>query len=104
MGGPKPRTVLKAHDFRTQMWGHSARLSVTNDGGKTGKMNGFGSGIAPGDYLILPNDQSFASYRVDTIKYTSDPPDMWFATVTHDPGVFGVTVDSNEIIRMPKEK
>lgn len=99
-GGPKPRAEPKAHDYRRGGWGHTANISEVQNEGHNVKMNGFGTGICPGDYIIKANGTAVASYRVDEIRYSRDPPDQWFAKCTFDPGKFGVLADTNEIVRL----
>jgi hypothetical protein len=48
-------------------------------------MMGWGNGIRPGDYLIIANKDNTTRYKVDTIKYYSDPPDMWAAKLSFAP-------------------
>lgn len=100
-GGPKPGAEPKAHDYRRGGWGHAANISEARDGGKKVKMHGFGTGIRPGDFIIKDNGRGgIASYKVDKIDYKRDPPDMWFASATWTPGVFGARVDNDEIVRI----
>lgn len=87
-------TNSKVHDYRQCGWGHNAYLTHTNDGGRTGSMSGWGRFIEPGDFVVLANGDDFASYRVDRIKYNSNPPDQWHAQVTWVPGVFEVRGNS----------
>ena len=82
------------HDFRDDLWGHSANIGKVMNGGINVEIPfGFGSGVRQGDFIIKKNGDDFATYRIDTIKYRADPRDSWEATATHTPGVFGVTDD-----------
>ncbi len=63
-------------------------------GGLRGAAIGWGSGISEGDYILLERydktGQRFLGdgrtrYRVMTISYYADPPDMWQATLEFHP-------------------
>lgn len=72
------------HDYTVREWGHDYTYQPI-DGGLKGKMVGWGVGIEPGDYLILPNRDTTTRVRVDRIGYHLDPPDMWEADVSFAP-------------------
>jgi hypothetical protein len=48
-------------------------------------VHGWGLGVRKGDYLLLPNGPVSTRYQVETIRYTPDPPDMWFAELRFAP-------------------
>lgn len=50
-----------------------------------GRMSGWGHGIENGDYLIIAPHGRETRYQVESIRYCSDPPDMWFADVVFAP-------------------
>ena len=74
-------------------------MKVMNEGHNV-RMTGFGTGICPGDYIIKSHQGGVSTYRVDTIRYERDPPDMWFADCSYDPTVFGVSAATNQIVRI----
>lgn len=77
---PAPQT----HDYTNRGWGHDYIFNPV-DGGLRGKISGFGVGIREGDFLILQNKGDTTRYRVESIKYCSDPKDMWHAEVVFAP-------------------
>ncbi len=91
----------KCHDYRKGHWGHDAIVTQVSDGGQAVRVAGWGPGITEGDFLMLKGP---SSYRVDAIRYESDPPDMWFATCTYAPGVFGVDAKTHKIIRLDERE
>lgn len=72
----------QTHDYTKRTWGHDFSTVKVIDGGFRLKLAGWGLGIKPGDYLILPNGDATTRYQVEHIDYRSDPPDMWFAEAT----------------------
>ena len=79
LGSPR-----KTHDYRIRYVGHDYTFEPI-DGGKCGRMMGWGGGIEAGDCLLLRNGNGETRYRVTSIAYYPDPPDMWRATVTFAP-------------------
>jgi MioC protein len=75
----------KTHDYTRRTWGHDYATMAVIDGGRRLRLSGWGHGIKVGDYLILPNGNGTTRYRVDSIDYRMDPPDMWFAEATFAP-------------------
>jgi hypothetical protein len=74
----------KTHDYTVRSWGHDYIFEPLDDGVR-GRMQGWGRGITPGDYLLLQHGNGSTRYRVKDIEYKADPPDMWFATVVFTP-------------------
>ncbi|AFY75965.1 MAG: hypothetical protein IGR93_17505 [Hydrococcus sp. C42_A2020_068] len=72
--GRKPKT----HDYSPSIWGDDYIFEPIEEGNK-GYMTGRGQGIEGGDCLILSNGFDFCCYRVETINYYANPPDMWIA-------------------------
>ena len=73
------------HDYRRRHWGHDFTFTPLEDG-LSGKMHGWGLGIDEGDFLLLPTPNGGSTrYRVMVIRYETNPPDMWHATVRFDP-------------------
>lgn len=77
-------TEGRTNDYTVRGWGHDYTFDPV-DNGQRGRMMGWGHGIEPGDYLILPADPGTTRYRVKSIRYFSDPPDMWSAEVVFAP-------------------
>ncbi len=75
---------MTTHDYTKRYWGHDYTLEPINQG-KKGHMMGWGRGIKKGDFLLLENGDDSTRYKVDSINYRSDPPDMWSANVTFAP-------------------
>ena len=63
------------HDYTKRGWGHDFFLTSIN--GKKIIISGWGSGIKKGDYLLIPSGSSSTRYKVKSVRYRSDPPDMW---------------------------
>lgn len=80
----KGNSVTHDYSAKNRYWGHDYTFEPTN-GGKTGRMMGWGNGIKKGDYLLLQNGAGTTRYKVKSIKYFSDPSDMWSATVEFAP-------------------
>ena len=83
-GAPQRERI---HDFTWRTWGHDYSFTPTpGTDGRKGRAHGWWEGIRKGDYLVFRGPNGGQSpYRVDSIRYERDPPDMWFATLTHDP-------------------
>jgi hypothetical protein len=77
------------HDYTFRGPGHDFIFTPINNGLK-GDMSGWGLDIKQGDYLILPNNGKSTRYRVDNIKYYSNPSDMWSAQVSFCPRIEGI--------------
>ena len=74
----------KTHDYTERYWGHDYTFEPIA-GGLYGRMMGWGHGIRDGDYLILLSGDETTRYKVDSISYYRDPPDMWKAEVSFAP-------------------
>lgn len=83
-GVPKPP---RQWDYTVQGWGHSFTPS-----------NGAGFGnraISRGDEILLKmRSGRIGRYRIDSIRWCGDPPDMFFAKTTH----VGYKEDSGESV------
>lgn len=76
------------HDYTKPAWGHDYTFQPI-DGGLRGWLIGWGTGIEKGHYILLRNGSGSSRYRIKSIRYDRDPPDMWaaeavFAPRTHD--------------------
>ncbi len=92
---PRAPSGPTTHDYTLRCAGHDYTFTPIG-GGLTARAMGWGNGIEQGDILLLANPQNRdgkAAYRVDTINYFSDPPDMWKATLTFTPRPEYVPVD-----------
>lgn len=83
--------MKKTHDFTNRCWGHDYVIHKVIDGGNKLSMSGWKDGIAKGDFLIMSNNEgpkgsnTTTRYKVDSIRYLGDPPDMWHAEVSFAP-------------------
>ena len=77
---------MTTHDYTERMrgWGHDYTFSPRR-GGLEGYMQGWGTGIKAGDYLLLQNGTGSTRYKVNSIRYYMDPEDMWEAEVKFAP-------------------
>lgn len=75
---------MNTHDYTRREWGHDYTFEPI-DGGLRGTMMGWGAGICPGDYIVIPNKGGTTRYQFEAIKYMHDPPDMWEADVVFAP-------------------
>lgn len=72
------------HDYQRRYWGHDYNFTPIDKGMK-GRATGWGAGIKKGDFLILQQEPHGTRYKVDAIKYFSDPSDMWSADLSFAP-------------------
>lgn len=84
---PEPQT----HDYTRKTWGHNYEVMAVKRGGMELRLCGWGHGIKEGDYLILENGSGSTRYKVESIAYRTDPPDMWFANAVFAPRQAAVT-------------
>jgi hypothetical protein len=77
---------MTEHDYMEREWSRDYAIDTVKDGGHQLNAHGWGRGIREGDYLLLANGpEAGTRYRVKTIRYTQDPPDMWFAELRFAP-------------------
>lgn len=85
---PRPASGPATHDYTAVRGaGHDYTFTPLK-GGLFGEAMGWGNGIQKGDILLLRNPKNpdgKAAYRVEEIKYFSDPPDMWSAKLSFVP-------------------
>lgn len=85
-GSPLERRVRpQTHDYTRRAWGHDYSIVSLIEDGQRLRLAGWGSGIAAGDYLLLPSGSNTTRYQVTSIDYRRDPPDMWFADAAFAP-------------------
>ena len=73
------------HDISIKTWGCNYNVLEIRDGGMSVDLAGWHSGIKNGDFLLLKQDGGTTRYLVESIRYCSDPADMWFATASFAP-------------------
>lgn len=73
--------IRKDHDFTQQEPGYDYILEVADEDSehKGFYMTGQKMGIKPDDNIILQNGSDTVRYRVKSIDYYIEPPDMWLA-------------------------
>lgn len=81
---PEPQTI----DYTRRHIGHDLTFRPV-DGGRQLDATGWGpsSGrrLREGDYLVLANGARTTRYRVASVSYFADPPDMWHAILAFAP-------------------
>ena len=77
--------MSKTHDFSTREWGHNYNILNISDGGMEIDIAGWGRGLSDDDYIIIQNGNDTTRYKLDSIEYKHDPPDMWFASASFAP-------------------
>ncbi len=83
ISGPEGNT----HDYTARYWGHDYTFTPI-DGGRKGSAMGWGDGLRVGDYIILEHKGSrngSSRYRIKSVEYYRDPPDMWSADLEFAP-------------------
>ena len=76
------------HDLSAQSWGNNYNVLEIQDRGMRVNLVGWCKGIKSGDYLLLKQGAGTTRYLVDSIRYESDPDDMWFAETSFAPREF----------------
>lgn len=77
--------IVNNHDYTRRAWGHD--FSISKIDGDTISMSGWGYGLQEGDYITLPSNKGTSlRYLLTSVKYYSDPPDMWQAVANYRPG------------------
>ena len=73
--------MRKDHDFTQQEPGYDYILEVADEDSehKGFYMTGQRLGINPDDIVILQDGPDQVRYKVESIDYYLDPPDMWLA-------------------------
>lgn len=76
------------HDYtdRVCRWGYDIIFHPVTDDGVHAYAIGWGRGIEPGHFILLSNGPDRTTrYRVESIDYYRDPPDMWKGAVVFAP-------------------
>lgn len=79
--------TARVHDYRRRYWGHDYSLTPHADPA-TARITGWGLNLRVGDLLVIPRPGEggkAAFYRIESLQYTPDPPDMWFTTCRFTP-------------------
>ena len=84
---------MSTHDFSDpskRCWGHDYHITKIHDQGtaRAGlrvSLCGWSYGIKVGDYLLLQNGRDSTRYLIESVRYESNPPDMWFVEATFAP-------------------
>lgn len=81
---------MTTHDYSKRGWGHDYFITDVAQEGLVLKAGGWGDDIESGDFLILQDQKGGTTrYKVVTIRYESDPTDMWWATLEFAPRANG---------------
>jgi hypothetical protein len=75
------------HDLSSKTRGCNYNVMEIHDGGMRVDLAGWRSGIKNGDFLILKQTDGTTRYLVESIRYESDPNDMWFAEASFAPRI-----------------
>lgn len=76
---------MNTHDYSVTSWGHNCDILSINDNGMSLRIAGWGKGLSDDDYLIIKNGSGTTRYKIDKVRYETNPSDMWFAEATFAP-------------------
>tara|TARA_B100000131_G_scaffold168602_1_gene162991 strand:+ start:10762 stop:11139 length:378 start_codon:yes stop_codon:yes gene_type:complete len=76
---------MKTHDYSERLWGKNYEILNLKNSGYELDLCGWGYGISVGDFIILKNNSDTTRYKILSIKYESNPGDMWFAEALFSP-------------------
>lgn len=76
---------MRTHDLSSRSWGCNYEIMSLENDGYNADITGWYSGIKNGDYLLLKSGEGSTRYKVSSIKYCSDPDDMFFANIDFCP-------------------
>jgi hypothetical protein len=88
MESRQPKRPAREHDFREHLWGwHFSTWEFDRSRDPSiapgPKFYGHGYGLAVGDTVILKMESGRdGRWRINELKYCSDPPDMFWARAT----------------------
>lgn len=83
----QPTREPQTHDYGPdrRYWGHDYYFTPTGDG-KHGRLYGWGHGLLEGDYILLDDKHGGTTrYKLENVRYESNPSDMWFADAIFAP-------------------
>ena len=69
----------KAHHYLKTINSNSFALEPAGENSLKFSMTGFGTDIKQGDFIVINDETSTTTYKVENIDYYLDPPDMWMA-------------------------
>lgn len=79
------------HDYTHRGWGHDYAIMTVTNGGQQLAASGWGRGIETGHFLMFTHPEGGNSiYKVDNIRYSLNPSDMWFADLSFVNGTIEV--------------
>lgn len=73
------------HDYTQRYWGHDFAITDVKNGGQQLKLCGWGPYLEKGDFILLPNGADSTRYKLLSVRYESNPPDMWWADAEFAP-------------------
>lgn len=78
---------MKTHDYTNgkRRWGHDITWKLLDAGGIRLKASGWGSGIGPGDFVLLSTGSDTTRYQFENIIYYPDQKDMWTGILVFAP-------------------
>jgi hypothetical protein len=71
----------KVHTFRNPKNCITFALECRDEHPLKCYMTGFGVDIRKGDLMVIEDDKSSRTYRIESIDYYLDPPDLWMASL-----------------------
>jgi hypothetical protein len=69
----------KVHHYLKTIDSNSFALEPLGKNELEFSMTGFGADIKQGDFIVINDKPSTITYKVESIEYYLDPPDMWMA-------------------------
>jgi hypothetical protein len=73
------------HNLTFRSWGHNYNITQYRNEGLEIDLTGWCHGIKNGDFLLFEQGDGTTRYLVESIRYCSDPTDMWFAAASFAP-------------------
>ena len=69
----------KVYHYLKTINSNSFALEPAGENSLKFSMTGFGTDIKQGDFIVINDETSTTTYKVENIDYYLDPPDMWMA-------------------------
>jgi hypothetical protein len=73
------RSRPKVHHYLQTIDSNSFALEPVGKNALEFSMTGFGADIKQGDFIVINDETSTITYKVECIDYYLDPPDLWMA-------------------------
>jgi hypothetical protein len=73
------RRQYKIHAYRNYKNNTAFFLEASKEDPLKSYMTAFGADIKKGDFIVIEDDHSSTAYRVESIDYYLDPPNLWMA-------------------------